>query len=97
MVTIIDRLEPGNSLEIKIERLVENELIGHLARYELVDRQLTRKYGLSFEEFRRNRVVEQKGYSFEVESDFWDWERTLDGIATVQEILAALKGPNGGS
>jgi len=97
MVTIIDRLEPGNSLEIKIERLVENELIGRLARYELVDRQLTRKYGLSFEEFRRNRVVEQGGYVFEVESDFWDWELTLDGIATVQETLAALGGPNGGS
>ena len=96
MVTIIDRLEPGNSLEIKIEHLVENELIGRLARYELVDRQLTRKYGLSFEEFRRNRVVEQKGYSFEVESDFWDWELTLDGIETVQELLVSLKGPNGG-
>jgi hypothetical protein len=41
--------------------------------------------------------VEQEGYSFEVESDFWDWELTLDGIATVQEMLAALKGPNGGS
>ena len=96
MVTIIDRLEPGNNLEIKIERLVENELLGRLARYELVDRQLTRKYGLSFEEFRRNRVVEQKGYSFEVESDFWDWELTLDGIETVQEMLVSLKGPNGG-
>ena len=36
MVTIIDRLEPGNNLDIKIERLVENELIGRLARYELV-------------------------------------------------------------
>ena len=96
MVTIIDRLEPGNSLDIKIEHLVENELLGRLARYDLVDRQLTRKYGLSFEEFRRNRVVEQKGYSFEVESDFWDWELTRDGIATVQDMLASLKGPNGG-
>jgi hypothetical protein len=69
---------------------------GRRPRYELVDRQLTRKYGLSFEEFRRNRVVEQKGYSFEVESDFWDWELTLDGIETVQELLVSLTGPNGG-
>ena len=96
MVTIIDRLEPGNNLDSKIERLVENELLGRLARYDLVDRQLARKYGLSFDEFRRNRVVEQKGYSFEVESDFWDWELARDGIATVQDILASLKGPNGG-
>jgi hypothetical protein len=96
MVTIIDRLEPGHDLDSKIERLVENELLGRLARYELVDRQMTRKYGLSFDEFRRNRVVEQKGYSFEVESDFWDWELTQDGLVTVQEMLASLKGANGG-
>jgi hypothetical protein len=68
-----------------------------LTRYELVDRQLTRKYGLNFDDFRKNGIVEQKGYSFEVESDFWDWEQAMDGIATVQELLTSLKGPNGDS
>jgi len=95
MITLIDRLEPGDSLDAKLEHLVENELRRRLARYELVDRQLTRKYGLSFNDFRMNKVVEQKGYSFEAESDFWDWELALDGIATVQEMLSSLKGSNG--
>ncbi len=95
MVTLIDRLEPGNSLDAKLEHLVENELLRRLARYELVDRQLTRKYNLSFEDFRRYHVVEQKGYSFEVESDFWDWELALDGVMTVQGMLTSLKGANG--
>ena len=31
----------------------------------------------------------------EVESDFWDWEMALDGIVTVETMLAELKG-NGG-
>jgi hypothetical protein len=93
VVTLIERLEPGDSLDAKLERLVENELLRRLARYELVDKQLTRKYSLSFEEFRRNRVVEQQGYSFEVESDFWDWELALDGVATIRDMLAAMTSP----
>jgi len=92
MVTLIDHLEPEGDLEFKIERLVEGELHRRLARYQLVDRQLFRKYGLSFQDFKVNRVVEQKGYSFEVETDFWDWEMALDGIATVQDMLGSLKG-----
>jgi hypothetical protein len=83
----IERLEPEGDLEFKIERLVEGELHRRLARYQLVDRQLSRRYGLSFQDFKVNRVVEHKGYSFEVESDFWDWEMALDGIATVQDML----------
>jgi len=35
------------------------------------------------------------GLSFEVESDFWDWEMALDGIETVETMLAELRG-NGG-
>ena len=95
VVTLINRLEPGDSLDAKLEHLLENELLRRLARYELVNSQLTRKYSLSFEDFRRNRLVEQKGYTFEVESDFWDWELALDGMATAQEMLASLKGAHG--
>ncbi len=87
-VTLIDRLEPEGDLEFKIERLVKGELHRRLARYQLVDRQLVRKYGLSFQDFKVNRVVEQKGYSFEVETDFWDWEMALDGLESGQTLVA---------
>ncbi len=32
------------------------------------------------------------GYSFEVESDFWNWEMARDGLETVQEMLSDLRG-----
>jgi hypothetical protein len=91
MVKLIDHLEPEGNLDSKLERLFESELKRRLARYELVDKQLTRKYCRRFDDFRDERVVEQKGYSFEVESDFWDWEMARDGIATVQGMLSDLK------
>ena len=92
MARLIEHLEPEGNLDSKLERLLESELKRRLARYELVDKQLARKYGRSFDDFRDNGVVKQQGYSFEVESDFWDWEMARDGIATVQGMLNELKG-----
>jgi hypothetical protein len=48
---------------------------------------------MSFEEFKKNRVVVREGYSFEVESDFWDWEMALDSIKTARQLLNSLKAP----
>lgn len=88
----ISVLEPEGDINAKIERLVTNEWIRRLNRYELINRRLERKYGMIFADFREREVVKERDYSFEVESDFWDWEMALDGIETVQEMLTDLKG-----
>jgi hypothetical protein len=92
MVRLIERLEPEGNLDSKLERLLESELKRRMARYQLVDKQLARKYGRSFDDFRANGVVKQQGYSFEVGPDFWDWEMARDGISTVHGMLNELKG-----
>ena len=91
MVHLIERLEPEGNVNAKLKRLLERELIRRLNRYQLTDRNLSQKYGMSFAEFRKNEVVKRRGYSFEVESDYWDWEMALDGIDTVREMLAELR------
>lgn len=93
---IIDRLEEGTSLDDKLMRVLENEIRRRLARYEWVDRQFQRKYGMTLEEFERRGVVEQQGYSFEVESDHQDWDQAVDGIKMLQQELAQLRGKDDG-
>ncbi len=89
---LITQLEPEQDTDSVLEQLLENELIRRLNRYQLTDRSLSRKYGMSFSNFKARRMVEERGYSYEVESDFWDWEMALDGIETVKTMLAELKG-----
>lgn len=88
---LLTQLEPEQDMDSVLQQLLENELIRRLNRYQLTDRSLSRKYGMSFAEFKARRMVEQHGYSYEVESDFWDWEMALDGIETVEAILAELR------
>jgi len=90
-VEIINELEPEGDIDSKLEHILENELIRRLSRYELINKRLSEKYGMSFDEFKKNRIVEQRNYSFEVESDFWNWEVALDGIETIQRRFEILR------
>jgi hypothetical protein len=91
IVRIIDRLEAGEEIEAKLGQVVENELRRRLARYELTDRLFQKKYSMTFEEFERNEMVKKLSYSFEVESDYHDWDMAIDGIETLRRDLKELR------
>ncbi len=78
-------------LERAIIRALINELRRKLSEYILIDKAMRRKYGMSFEEFKAKNIVKQKNYSFEVESDYCDWELAIDGIKTIKEKIDKLE------
>ena len=92
LVGILDVLEPGVAPKQQVARLAEQELRRRLARYQLTDRLLREKYGLTVEEFETAETVKARGYSFEVENDHQDWDLAVDGIRTIERQLAALRG-----
>ena len=47
---------------------------------------------MSYDEFESQRVTEQRGYTWEVESDAIAWETAVDGVRTVQKQLSDLLG-----
>lgn len=81
-----------NSINDKLALLLEAEYRRRLARYGLTDRQLAQKYHMSFEEFEQQRITEQHGYTWEVESDAMAWETAVDGIRTVRQQISDLRG-----
>jgi maltodextrin utilization protein YvdJ len=82
----------ADSINDKLTLLLEAEYRRRLARYSLTDRQLAQKYQMSFEEFERQHITEQRGYTWEVESDAMAWETAVDGVRTVQQQLSDLRG-----
>ena len=87
VLKLISELQIEGDISRKLEHLIERELIRRLTRYQLTNRLLKEKYGMNFDEFKKNRIVKKKNYSFEVESDFWNWEMALDGIETINRKL----------
>ena len=47
---------------------------------------------MSFDQFERQRITKQRGYTWEVESDAMAWETAVDGVRTVQQQLSGLRG-----
>ena len=92
LVGILNALEPGVTPKQQVARLAEQELRRRLARYQLADRLLREKYGLTLEEFETAEIVKAQGYSFEVENDHQDWDLAVDGIRTIERQLVALRG-----
>lgn len=80
-------------LDAKIRLLLEAEYLRRLGRYRRLDRTLTQKYGMTFEEFMEHQVVQQKGYTWDVESDAMDWETAVDGMRTMESKLQELREP----
>jgi len=72
-------------------KLITNELKRQLLEYKLIEKKLAKKYGMSFEEFKRNEVVKKENYSFEVEEDYCDWELAIDGIATIKKEIQNIE------
>ncbi len=91
--TIMEKI--GEILEEPLDRTIVKALINELKRklseYIMVDRAMRKKYGMNFEEFRAKNIVKEKDYSFEVESDYCDWELAVDGIKTLREKIEKLE------
>lgn len=72
--------------------LLETEYRRRLTRYSLIDRQMSQKYEMSFEEFERQQITKRRGYSWDVESDAIAWDTAVDGIKTMKRLLSELLG-----
>ena len=78
-------------LDRAIIKALINELRRKLSEYILIDKAMRRKYGMSFEEFKAKNIVKERNYSFEVESDYCDWELAIDGMKTIKEKIEKLE------
>ena len=74
----------------KLRALLVAEYRRRLSRYSLTDRLLREKYGLSFEEFERQKITAQRNYSWEVESEAVEWDLAIGGLQTTQRRLTEL-------
>ncbi len=77
--------------DAKVRRLIEAEYLRELGRYRHTLLTLSRKYGVSFDEFIARRMTQQMNYRWEVEQDAMAWETAVGGIATMERKLQELR------
>jgi hypothetical protein len=80
----------GRNVDAKIRLLLRSEYLRRLGRYRHTDRLMSGKYGVQFDEFVARRIVKEKGFSWDAESDAMNWEAAVSGIKTMERKLKDL-------
>ena len=81
----------GKDVDSKVRHLLRAEYLRRLSRYRRVDVLLTQKYGMSFDEFISRRIVRERGYAWDVESDAMEWETAISGMKTMRRNIEELQ------
>ena len=90
VLAIAHQLEPDVDVDTALRSILLNEVRRRLAAYELMVRNLEQKYAMTLTEFEDRKMVEQLGYSFEVENDHQDWDQAVDALRGLRQLLHDL-------
>ena len=81
----------GKDVDSKERHLLRSEYLRRLSQNRRVDVLLTQKYGMSFDEFISRRIVRERGYGWDVESDAMEWETAISGMQTMRRNIEELQ------
>ena len=87
---ILDLLIPEGDLDYKVRKILIEDFKRKLVEFQLVDNRFQKKYGVTLDEFEKRNIIKEKGFSFEVESDYHEWDSALDAINALKAKIEDL-------
>ena len=87
---ILDLLIPEGDLDYKVRKILIEDFKRKLVEFQLVDNRFQKKYGVTLDEFEKRNIIKEKGFSFEVESDYHEWDSSLDAINALKAKIEDL-------
>jgi hypothetical protein len=87
---ILDLLIPQGDIDSKVRKIIIEDLKRKLTEFQLINYRFQKKYGMTFDEFEKRNIIKEKGFSFEVESDYHEWDSAIDAIKTLKDYLEDL-------
>lgn len=55
-----------------------------------VVRKFERKYGVSFKEFEKRDMLNQLGHTWDVEENYYEWDRAVTELGKLEDVLMEL-------
>src|SRR4030067_1948862 len=80
---ILDLIIPEGDLDYKVRKILREDIKRKLTEFQLIDNRFLKKYGMTLDEFEKRNIVKEKGFSFEAESDYHEWDSAMDAIETL--------------
>jgi hypothetical protein len=85
----LERLEPTGDYHQSLARVLLAHARRNLAKYDLLIKNLEKKYGMSFTEFSDSDPMKEP--AFEIEQDFFDWDMAVTGLEDMRQEIQLLR------
>ena len=78
---------PENVLADALKRYVMTRII----EFESVVKGMEEKYGMTFKQFEDRDMLNKLGHSWDVEQDYYDWDRAATELKKFKDMLKSLE------
>lgn len=80
----------GRPEDVLVDALKRYVVTG-IIEFEGVYKRMEEKYGMAFEQFEDRDMVNKLGHGWEVEQDYYDWDRAATELRKFKEMLKSLE------
>ena len=87
---ILNLIIPEGDIDYKVRKILREDIKRKLVEFQLIDNRFQKKYGMTLDEFEKRNIIKEKGFSFEVESDYHEWDSAADAIKTLKAKIKDL-------
>ena len=70
---------------------LRREVLGRILELNQIVRGFKERYGTSLEDFEEQDLLDQLGHTWEVEEDYYEWDRAVTELQKLEEILRGLE------
>lgn len=89
-IKILNILIPEGDLDSKVKKILLEDFKRKLAEYQLIEKRFIKKYGMTLDEFEKKNIIKEKEFSYEVETDYHEWDSAVDAIKTIHSYIKEL-------
>jgi len=87
---ILNLIIPEGDIDYKVRKILREDIKRKLVEFQLIDNRFQKKYGMTLDEFEKRNIIKEKGFSFEVESNYHEWDSAVDAIKTLKAKIKDL-------
>jgi len=80
----------GRPEDVLVDAL-KRYVVMRIVEFEGVVQKMEEKYGVTFEQFEERNVLNKLGHGWEVEQDYYDWDRAVTEVKKFKEMLKSLE------
>lgn len=77
--------------QVVLTNALKREVLGRILELSQAVRRFEDRYGTGLEDFEKENQLDKLGHTWEVEEDYYEWDRVVTELRKLEEVLRDLE------